>query len=253
MLNVLKRDLKDGKRTCGVWMTIPSMDVAESLSRLPFDWFVFDQEHSPLDDQLTQQLMQAIGGTGITPLVRVAWNDPVLIKKALDIGAYGVVIPYVNTRDDAERAVRACMYPPRGIRGCGPRRMSVLDANYLATANDELLIVVQIETTEAIENMDEILSVQGIDAYFVGPVDLSASMGLIGDLSNPLVQQAIARIREAGTKHGLPGGLWRGGGASLAQRVSEEWEFIALGTDLDILMEGGRGALREIGRLRNMP
>jgi 2-keto-3-deoxy-L-rhamnonate aldolase RhmA len=248
MFNALKRDLRSGRQTFGVWMTIPNTDVAESLSRLPFDWFVFDQEHSPLDDQLTQQLIQAIGGSRITPLVRVAWNDAVLVKKALDTGAYGVIIPYVNTRRDAERAVQACMYPPRGIRGCGPRRMAVIDPDYLATANEEILVIVQIETKEAVDDVEEILSVEGVDAYFVGPFDLSASLGIMGDLGNPVLQAAIDKVREAGRKRGLPGGLWLGAGVSLEQRVQEGWEFISLGFDLSMLMEGGKAALREIGR-----
>jgi len=243
MFNTLKRDLKNGKQTFGIWVTIPHNDVAECLSHLAFDWFVFDQEHSPLDDQLSQQLMQAMGNTTVTPIIRVAWNDPVLIKKALDTGAHGIIVPYVNTRADAERAVGACLYPPRGIRGCGPRRGVILDPDYLTTANDEVLIVIQIETEEAVENVEEILSVEGIDAYFVGPYDLSASMGLLGDLSNMKVQAAIAKVRESGRGAGLPGGLWMGAGTSLEQRIREGWQFISLGMDVNLLMDGGTSAL----------
>ncbi len=238
MRNILKQALKDGQQTFGIWVTIPHGDVVECLSRLGFDWFVFDQEHSPLDDQLTQQLMQAMGDTKITPLVRVAWNDPVLIKKALDTGAHGVVIPYVNSRDDAEAAVRACMYPPRGIRGCGPRRGAVLYPDYLLTANDETLVIVQIETEEAVKKADEILSAEGVDAYFVGPYDLSASMGLLGDLSNSRVQTAISEVLAAGRRHGVPGGLWMGAGATVEQRIDEGWQFISLGMDINLLMDG---------------
>ena len=249
MHNILKRDLKDGKQTFGVWVTIPHNDVAECLSRLAFDWFVFDQEHSPLDDQLSQQLMQAMGGAAVTPLVRVAWNDPVLIKKALDTGAHGIIIPYVNSREEAELAVRSCLYPPRGIRGCGPRRGAVLDPDYLQTANDEVFVMVQIETEEAVENADGILSVEGVDAFFVGPFDLSASMGLLGDLSHPKVQGAIDRVLVSGRRHGLPGGLWKGAGVPLEQRIDEGWQFISLGMDIELLMGGGEAALRAARRL----
>ena len=243
MFNVLKRSLKEGKQTFGLWITIPHGDVTECLSRIPFDWFVFDQEHSPLDDQLTQQLMQAMSGTAITPLVRVAWNDPVLIKKALDTGAHGVVVPCVNNRQDAELAVKACMYPPRGVRGCGPRRGAVLDPDYDKTANDEVLVIVQIETEEAVKNAEEILQVEGVDAYYIGPYDLSASMGLLGDLSNPRVQDAIGEVFEVGQRLGCPGGLWMGAGATVEQRVREGWQFLVLGMDIHLLMQAGKAAL----------
>lgn len=244
MLNVLKRSLKEGKQTFGLWVTIPHGDVTECLSRLDFDWFVFDQEHSPLDDQMSQQLMQVMSGSGVTPLIRVAWNDPVLIKKALDTGAHGLVIPYVNTRQDAELAVKACHYPPRGIRGCGPRRAGmVLDPEYLGTADDEVLVMVQIETEEAVQNAEEIMQVEGVDAYFVGPYDLSASMGLMGDLSNSRVQDAIRQVFEVGQRLRCPGGLWMGAGLSIEERVREGWQFICLGMDIVLFMEAGRGVI----------
>jgi len=243
MINALKRDLKNGKQTFGIWVTISHSDVTEFLSRLPFDWFLFDQEHSPLDDQLSQQLMQAMGGTSVTPLVRVAWNDPVLIKKALDTGAHGIIVPYVNSREDAEAAVRACLYPPQGIRGFGPRRAAVLDPDYVRTANEEIFVMVQIETEEAVNNVDEILSVQGVDAFFLGPFDLAASMGSIGDPSHPRVQDAIQKVRDSGRRHGLPGGIWMGAGAPLEQRIREGWQFICLGMDVSLLMDGASAAL----------
>ncbi len=136
MKNILKKKLKAGEQTFGLWMSIPSPDVTEALAQYPFDWFVFDNEHGPLNDLVTQTLMIATEGTGVTPIFRVAWNDPVLIKRALDIGSHGVVVPWVNTRQQAVDAVKACMYPPKGIRGVGPRRASYLDPNYLSTAND---------------------------------------------------------------------------------------------------------------------
>jgi 2-keto-3-deoxy-L-rhamnonate aldolase RhmA len=243
MFNVLKRNLISGKQTFGLWITIPHGDVSECLSRVPFDWFVFDQEHSPLDDQLSQQLIQAMGATEVTPLIRVAANDPVLIKKALDTGAHGVVIPYVNTREDAERAVSACLYPPRGMRGCGLRRGKIIDPDYLLTANDEMFVMVQVETVEAVENVEAILSVEGVDAYFVGPYDLSASMGILGELSNPQLQEAIASVFAVGQRLGRPGGLWMGAGLSLEERVREGWQFLSLGMDIDLLMTAGKTAL----------
>jgi len=243
MFNVLKRNLRSGSQTFGLWITIPHGDVSECLSQVPYDWFVFDQEHSPLDDQLSQQLIQSMGVTGVTPLIRVAANDPVLIKKALDTGAHGIVVPYVNTREDAERAVSACLYPPRGIRGCGPRRGKIVDPDYLLTANDEMFVMVQIETAEAVENVEAILSVEGVDAYFVGPYDLSASMGVMGELSSPQVQEAIGSVFAVGQRLGCPGGLWMGAGLPLEERVREGWQFLSLGMDIDLLLNAGKTAL----------
>ncbi len=146
----------------------------ESLARVGFDWFLFDNEHSPLDVITTQLLMQSLNGTDVTPIVRVSWNDTVMIKKTLDTGPYGLVIPWVNDKQEAINAVKACKYPPRGLRGYGPRRPSYMDPDYLKTADEEILVIIQIETGKAVKNIKEILSVEGVDALLIGPFDLSA-------------------------------------------------------------------------------
>lgn len=246
MKNELKARLKRGEKTVGAWITIPHMDVSEALSTLPFDWFVFDQEHSALDDQITQELIQAVKGE-VTPIVRVAWNDMVMIKKALDTGVEGIIIPWVNSKEDAVKAVKFCKYPPEGVRGCGPRRTIILDPDYLKTVNDELLIIVQIETQEAVKNAEEIMSVDGIDAFFVGPFDLSSSMGLMGQIEHPKVKDAIERVFEAGKNAGIASGIWQGAGMSIRERLEEGWQMVALGMDINFLMDGARSILREAG------
>jgi len=246
MKNELKARLKRGEKTVGAWITIPHMDVSEALSTLPFDWFVFDQEHSALDDQITQELIQAMKGE-VTPIVRVAWNDMVMIKKALDTGVEGIIIPWVNSKEDAVKAVKFCKYPPEGVRGCGPRRTILLDPDYLKTVNDELLIIVQIETQEAVKNAEEIMSVDGIDAFFVGPFDLSSSMGLMGQIEHPKVREAIERVFEAGKNVGIASGIWQGAGMSIRERLEEGWQMVALGMDINFLMDGARSILREAG------
>ena len=246
MKNELKARLKRGEKTVGAWITIPHMDVSEALSTLPFDWFVFDQEHSALDDQITQELIQAVKGE-VTPIVRVAWNDMVMIKKALDTGVEGIIIPWVNSKEDAVKAVKFCKYPPEGVRGCGPRRTILLDPDYLKTVNDELLIMVQIETQEAVKNAEEIMSVDGIDAFFVGPFDLSASMGLMGQIDHPKVREAIERVFEAGKNAGIASGIWQGAGMGIRERLEEGWQMVALGMDINFLMDGARSILREAG------
>lgn len=247
MKNELKKRLVNGERTVGAWITIPHTDISESLSTLPFDWFVFDQEHSTLDDQLTQQLMQAMKGN-VTSLVRVAWNDPVMIKKALDTGVQGVIIPWVNSSEDAIRAVKACKYPPEGIRGCGPRRTILLDPDYLKTVNDEILIIVQIETEEAVNRAKEILSTEGVDGFFIGPFDLSASMGLMGQINHTRVQNAINSVFQVGKELGVVSGIWRGAGKTIKDRLDEGWQMVALGMDIDFLIDGAKGFLSQIGK-----
>ncbi len=247
MKNELKRRLKNSEKTVGVWLTIPHTDISEALSTLPFDWFVFDQEHSTLDDALSQQLMQAMRGKRITPLIRVAWNDAVLIKKALDTGAYGIIIPWVNSREDAIKAVKSCKYPPKGIRGCGPRRTVLLDPDYLTTVNDEILIIVQIETEVAVNNAREILSVEGVDVFFIGPFDLSASMGIMGQIASKRVQDAISKVFEVGKQLGVASGIWMGAGMKIRERLEEGWQMVALGMDMKLLMDGARQALDDAG------
>lgn len=247
MKNRLKERLSENHTTFGSWITISHPVIAEFLSTLQFDWFVFDQEHSPLDVDTTQVMIQAIADESITPLARVAWNDQVRIKKALDIGAEGLIIPMVNSAADAEQAVRACRYPPEGIRGCGPSRALVMDPEYLKTANEETLVIIQIESEEAVENVESILTVEGVDAFFLGPVDLSYSFGLRGDLSDSRLQKAIDHVFEVGSRHGLPGGIWQGAGKTIPERVSQGWRMIAVGYDAQYLLEGARTALGRTG------
>lgn len=248
MYNSLKRKLKKGETTFGSWMTIGNPLIAEYLSRLPFDWFLFDQEHSPLIEQSTVGLLQAMEGSTVTPLIRPAWSDQVLIKKALDIGAHGLLLPMINSAEDAQKAVAACKYPPEGIRGCGPARSSVLDSDYFSTANDEVLIIVQIESQEAVHNAEAILSTEGIDMFFVGPMDLSYSLGLRGNMNDPILQEAIDHVFSAGREKGLAGGIWQGGGKTLQARIDEGWQFIGIGLDAFYLIEGAKQTLREVGR-----
>ncbi len=248
MKNTLKKRLENREKTVGAWMTIPHTDISESLSTLPFDWFVFDQEHSALDDQLTQQLMQGMRGTKITPLVRVAWNDMVLIKKALDTGAYGVIVPWVNDREDAIAAVEACKYPPEGVRGCGPRRTILLDPEYLETVNDELLIIVQIETREAVDNVEEILAVDGVDGFFLGPVDLSTSLGHLAQVDHPEVKEAIDHVFSVGKDLGVISGIWKGAGMTIRERLEEGWQMVSLGMDIEFLVNGAQNVLKDAGK-----
>jgi 2-dehydro-3-deoxyglucarate aldolase/4-hydroxy-2-oxoheptanedioate aldolase len=198
--NILKTKLKEGKKTIGAWAQLASPFTAEILSSAGFDWLMLDMEHAPGDILTLISQVQAMKGSGCVPLVRAPWNDFVAIKRILDAGAQGVLIPYVNTRIETEQAVRACKYPLEGIRGvAGSPRAAGYGrniGNYLQRANDEIFIMIAIETPEAVSNLDEILQVQGLNGVFIGPMDLSSSMGFGGDSSKPEVQAVIQGIEK---------------------------------------------------------
>ena len=196
--NKLKTKLKTGKKTIGAWVQLASSFTAEILSSAGFDWLMLDMEHAPGDILTLIGQVQAMKGSDSVPLVRAPWNDFVIIKRILDAGAQGVLIPYVNNGAEAEQAVKACKYPLEGIRGVAgsPRAAGYgqNSGNYLQRANDEIFIMIAIETPEAVSNLDEILQVNGLDGVFIGPMDLSSSMGYAGNSSVPEVQAVIQKI-----------------------------------------------------------
>ncbi len=205
--NPVKQLLREGKKTVGAWAQLGSPLTAEILARAGFDWLMIDMEHGPGDIMTLISQCQAISGTSCVPLVRAPWNDFVIAKRILDAGAYGILFPYVNTRAEAEAAVRACRYPPAGIRGVAgsPRAAGFGQgsaANYLAHANEEILVLIAIETPEAVSNLPEILQVEGLDGIFIGPMDLATAMGHFADPSHPDVQSAIAGAEEQASKAG---------------------------------------------------
>jgi 2-dehydro-3-deoxyglucarate aldolase/4-hydroxy-2-oxoheptanedioate aldolase len=198
--NRVKRMLQEGKKTAGAWLQIASPFTAEILARAGFDWLIIDLEHGPGDILTLASQLQAMNGTGVTPLVRAPWNDFVTIKRILDTGVCGLLIPYVNTAEEAQAAVRACRYPPHGVRGvAGSPRAQGYGQNvreYLARANDEILLLTAVETPAAVANLESILAVDGVDGIFIGPMDLATNMGYLGDPSHARVQEAIAEIEE---------------------------------------------------------
>jgi len=199
-----------------------------------------------------QMMMQAMNGSNCTPIVRAPWNDMVIIKRILDIGAHGVIIPWVNTKEDAEYAVRACKYPPEGLRGCGPRRAALFDPDYLKTANDEVLVMVQIETADAVKNVDDILSVKGVDVCWIGHMDLSISMGFgLGrpQWKNPKYLQAFDKVLAAAKKYGKPAGMLaspgEGEGGTMPWALERGFTFFAAGSVDGFLQQGASIALEK--------
>ena len=198
--NRLRRKLEAGQKTAGAWLQLGSPLTAEILARAGFDWLIIDLEHGPGDIPILISQLQALGGTEAVPLVRAPWNDFVTIKRILDAGVEGVLVPYVNTPEEAEAVVRACHYPPHGIRGvAGSPRAAGFGYNvrdYLDHADEEILVLTAVETPEAVANLDEILAVEGLDGVFVGPMDLATSMGYRFNPSEPAVQATISTIEE---------------------------------------------------------
>lgn len=208
--NHFKAALAAGQKTIGLWNTIPGPVVTELLAGAGFDWVMIDTEHSVTDLPDTLGMMQAVAGYPASALVRVAANDAVLIKRVLDLGAQTIMVPYVQTADDARRAVEAMRYPPRGIRGMGgttraTRYGTVPD--YAERAEEELCLLVQVETAATLPQIEAIAAVDGVDGLFIGPNDLSATMGLPGQVTHPAVvavlEDALRRIDATGKAAGI--------------------------------------------------
>ena len=243
MKNLVKAKIKKGEVSIGTTISIGHPDIAETLGQLGYDWMLIDTEHAPLEVGTVQMLMQAMRFSSTVPIVRVAWNDMVLIKRALDIGAWGIIVPWVNTREEAERAVQAIKYPPVGLRGFGPRRASLVDPDYMKTAQDEIILGVQIETKKAIDNLDEILSVKGIDAAVIGPADLSLSLGMLMQYDNPKFNAALDKVAAAATRHHVAAGFLAVD--DVERRVKQGFNWLNVQADLSFLKTGGQTALDE--------
>lgn len=234
-VNPVKHLLREGKRTAGAWLQTASPITAEIMARAGFDWLMIDMEHAPGDMMTLVAQVQAIAGTGTVPLVRATWNDFVLIKRILDTGVYGLLIPYVNTRAEAEAAVKACKYPPEGIRGmAGSPRAAGYGQHiwdYLRHANDEILIFTAVETREALDNLDDILEVPGLDGIFIGPMDLSTSLGHFGDAGQPDVQAAIRRVEAKVLASGKALGTVSANWEQACARFEQGYQFVMLMAD----------------------
>jgi len=215
--NPLKKSLRKGRKASGAWLQLASPLTAEILSQAGFDCLIIDMEHGPGDIMALVAQLQAMNGTGCVPLVRTPWNDFVVVKRILDAGAFGILFPFINTRAEAKAAVQSCKYPPEGIRGAArsPRAAGYgkNTGEYLSHANDQILILTAVETTEALANLDEILNVPGVDGVFLGPMDLSTSMGHMGNPSHPDVQEAIEAIERKTL-----------GTGKILSTITESWE-----------------------------
>ncbi|WP_425230814.1 HpcH/HpaI aldolase family protein [Sphingomonas sp.] len=206
MIESLKLRWKRGEVTLGAWCMIPSSLTAEILAKGGFDWVLVDMQHGCMDYQTAVEMIRAIDLAAITPIVRVPWNEPGIVGRMLDAGAMGIVAPMIQGLDEARRLVEACRYPPSGRRSLGPVRVGARDGmGYVAGANDRVSVIPMIETVDALEAVDDIAAVPGVDALFVGPFDLSFSLGLSpGDNDGkPEFDAALAKVNAAARANGL--------------------------------------------------
>jgi 2-keto-3-deoxy-L-rhamnonate aldolase RhmA len=223
----LKKKLKEKKLTFGSWITIGDPIIAELMANTGFDWLTIDMEHSVITLTVAQDLIRVIELAGCTPLVRVSNNDPSLIKRVMDAGAHGVIVPMVNTKADAEAAVNAVRYPPQGFRGVGLARAQKYGFDfdgYKTWLEHEGIVIVQIEHKDAVRNLSEILAVEGVDGFIVGPYDISGSLGIPGEFTNPRFKKILQDIMKKVKQSKQPAGYH-----VIPPDIKEVQNFIDLG------------------------
>lgn len=243
--NMLRRRLKAGELTIGCWSALGSPVTTEVLGLAGFDWLLLDGEHAPNDVLSFIPQLMALKDSASMPVVRPPQNDPVVIKRLLDIGFYNILVPYVETEEDALKAVASTRYPPHGIRG-----VSVSHRNngygtvpdYFKVINDNIGVMVQVESRLGVENVEKIAAVAGVDVVFVGPGDLSAALGYLGRPNHPEVQKVIREIFEVAKKHGKAGGILAPVEEDARRYIEWGATFVAVGSDLGVF----RGATQQL-------
>jgi 4-hydroxy-2-oxoheptanedioate aldolase len=244
--NKIKQLWREGKPVSMGWLFVGNSLMAETMARLGFDALCIDMQHGTTELSSLLPLLQAMSQTDTSPVVRVAWNDPVAIMKSLDLGAYSIIVPMVNTADDAARAVASCRYPPVGMRSWGPiRPAQYWGADYLARINEEVLVMAMIETKEGLDNLEAICATPGLDAVYIGPSDLSFALGLLpkADNTHPLHLAACDKIKDAAHRHGIKACLHCASAAFAADAVKRGFDLVMLASDVGALTAGVRTQL----------
>lgn len=247
----LKEKLNNKELTVGSWITLAHPAIAEIMAKVGFDWLTIDLEHSVITIREAEELIRVIDLCGVVPLVRLSANDPVQIKRVMDAGAHGVIVPMVNSAEEAKRAVEAVRYPPDGKRGVGLARAQGYGNSfeqYKEWVNQESIVIVQVEHIKAVENLDAILSVEGVDGFIVGPYDLSGSLGIPGKFDDELMIEAMSNIQvvmESFSK--VPGyHVVEPDVDQLRQLVREDYRFLAYSVDIRMLDACCRSAMKKI-------
>lgn len=238
----LKKRLQRRELTIGSWLSFGYTPITEIMAKSGFDWLVIDMEHTAIDEFDAQQMIQIISLAGCIPLVRVGKNDELIIKRVMDSGAHGVIVPMVNTREEAMKAVDAVKYPPKGKRGVGISRAQQYGMGfqeYKEWAEKNSIVIVQIEHIKGVENLSEIMSTDGVDGFIVGPYDLSASMGFPGCFDEQCVKDALKEVVLFINNSSKPGGFHvvHSNEELLKQKIAEGYRFIAYGDDMVFFSE----------------
>lgn len=237
--NGFKHAIAARRQQFGVWLMSGAPSTAEALGCAGFDFLVVDMEHTPVDAPQLIEILRAIAGTPASPVTRLPWNDAVMVKRALDAGAQTILFPFVQNAEEAARAVASTRYPPAGFRGAaGTQRASRYGTvpGYLKTASSEICVAVQIETLAALGELEAIAKVPGVDAIFVGPGDLSASMGLVGEIGHPDVQAKLAHAAAECKRLGKPSGIIGPNPEMVARFVEYGYSWVAIGSDMSMMM-----------------
>lgn len=231
------------------WLAIPSAFAAETMAHQGWDALTIDLQHGVVDYQAAVHMLTAIGTTNTVPVARVPWLDPGILMKVLDAGAYAVICPMVNTREDAERLVAATHYPPLGTRSFGPIRALLYGGtDYPQHANDTVVAFAMIETRQALDNLDDILSVKGLDAVYIGPSDLSLALGCrpTFDDVDPPVAQAIDHILARAKAHGVVAGIHNGTPEAALQRIAKGFQFVTISSDARLMAAGAQAVMTKM-------
>jgi 4-hydroxy-2-oxoheptanedioate aldolase len=247
----LKDRLASGDTAIGTWVTVGHPDIPDIFESLKFDFLVLDSEHAPLGPETLASMVQAVDAETVCPLVRVGAAETAPVKAALDMGAHGVVFPMVNDGGGAREAVSLTKYPPEGSRGVAPRKAAGYGASfaqYIREANRMTTVVVQVETARSVANLEEILSARGVDVAFVGPSDLTMSMGFLDDRGNQKVVDAMKTVVAACKKHGVTSGVLAATPEEAKRDLELGFGLIALGSDTRFLLGGARVFLQAVGR-----
>jgi 4-hydroxy-2-oxoheptanedioate aldolase len=235
-----------GEQTLGGWLSLGNTHTAEMMANAGFDWICCDLQHGLVDYDDLKGMLPAISTTAVTPIVRVAYNHPDQIMKVLDAGAMGVIVPLVNTRAEAEAAVGACLYPPFGYRSFGPIRAALYGGQgYAAEANGEIACIVMIETRQAVENVEAIVTTPHLGGVYIGPNDLALSLGLParGDVDEPTHLKAVETILTTCKRHHVPVGIHTSSLEWSKRRLEAGFDFVTIGSDAGFVMQGAMASL----------
>ena len=248
--NKIKKMMNEGKPVINGWLQIPSTVSAEAMAHQGWDSLTIDMQHGLVDYSNALPMLQTISSTNVTPLARVDWNEPGQIMKILDAGCYGIICPMVSNKEEAEKFVQACMYPPNGYRSFGPVRGLIYGgSDYAKHADQEMLKFAMIETKESLDKLDEIMSVKGLDGIYIGPADLSLAFGEepgFDKSENTLAYKEILKILEATKKRKLLAGIHNGSVEYAKKMISKGFDLVTIGSDQRFMSAGAKAAIESI-------